>query len=615
MCTRSDARHPFPTVYPTKIGHQNASHEDASAHGTASRSLSSTFTHLIWEGTTNLTSNAPEQQVVLKVPLVVNTTARTAALNHKPLPYALQPALHAGKLVHYTVEAPLFRYRTMLKVSLVRSGAAGQALCAPVFGEIFILPPKPETDAITNTVQASFPNVNTLALTRPAPRADQAAQTGNNAQAQDQETLRASPVGSAEGDAAPSRVRRFSRSEVLETPRSAAPTTSTSVVTFFEDPSLATRDAITTEGNTAPAPVTTALAPTRPMSGNGRPSRSARNSGGIASFRAQNARAPVPAGADSTLVAVPVGAGAGGENVNPNIASAGSNLAGNKTPHAKPTRSSHVIRVDAELISRGPAAVVIDRQERRNEPIRTPQRFAVMYQCKSNSCHLRAECHISNRKYIPFHFSVGTATVIDGTPVVMAPTPNVINTVEFRANRRNFAHYPPNTAERGALFESAGADEPETPRCVAEGFQYNCAVDSHAGTPEPPRRYSISESFDGQVLFDDGHSLAAPAVAMPLPAESALPVEAGHLLSEARHGASPRQRQLFRGTFDGVDWLALNHSTSAAALDTQPNTTRSDVPMMMTLDTVRTAGEMEMEGVPLLIMPATPMRPTGTAAC
>jgi len=217
--------------------------------------------------------------------------------------------------------------------------------------------------------------------------------------------------------------------------------------------------------------------------------------------------------------------------------------------------------------------------------------------------------------FILYLILVGTAVVIDGTPVLMAPTPNVINTVEFRANRRHFAHYPPNTAERGALFESATVGEPETPRCVTEGFQYNCAVDSHAGTPEPPRRYSISESFDGQVLFDDGQ-VAAPAVAMPLPAEETeLPAEANLLLSEARIGATPRQRQLFRGTFDGVDWLALNHSTSAAALDTQPNTARSDIPTL-SLDTVRTAGEEDVVMVPPLVMPETPGRAAPvTLAC
>ncbi len=382
MCTRSHASHSYPTVYPVKIGSQNASFDES----TANRSHTSSSTHLIWETTTTLESNAPEQQIVLKVPLVVNTTARTAALNHKPHPYALQPAQHAGKIVHYTVEAPLFRYRTMLKVSLIRGDASGQALCAPVFGEIFILPPKPETDAVTNTARSSVETVQIPAPIRPAQRADQPSVVENNAQAQDQETLQASPVGNAGEDSAPSRVRRFSRSEVLETPRSSAPAAPAPVVTFYEDPLTTHNGAISdtsavVEGSAVPASNAPALAPTRPMSGNGRPSRSARNAGGIASFRAQNnpARALVPASGEHAPVAVPVG----GENVNPNIATAGGNLSGNKTPHAKPTRSSHVIRVDAELISRGPAAVVIDRNERRNEPIRTPQRFAVMYQCKS----------------------------------------------------------------------------------------------------------------------------------------------------------------------------------------------------------------------------------------
>jgi hypothetical protein len=123
---------------------------------------------------------------------------------------------------------------------------------------------------------------------------------------------------------------------------------------------------------TAPA----ALAPTRPMSGNNRSSRSVRNHGGIANFRAAQANstrttttAPAQAG-EPAITAVAVGAGS--ENAHPNVGSS-------RTPHAKPIKSSHTIRVEAEVLTRGPAAVLIDRNERRNDPIRTPQRFAFMY--------------------------------------------------------------------------------------------------------------------------------------------------------------------------------------------------------------------------------------------
>lgn len=198
--------------------------------------------------------------------------------------------------------------------------------------------------------------------------------------------------------------------------------------------------------------------------------------------------------------------------------------------------------------------------------------------------------------------------MIDGTPVVIAPTPVMINTAEFRANRRHFAHYPLNTAERGARLVTS---EPETPRCLAEGFQYNCAVDSNAGTPEPPRRYSdsISESFDGQALFGfgDGHRANA-VVAMPLPAEDEDISSEGQLMLEAMQGATPRQRQLFRGTFDGVDWLALNHTSSAGAQETLPNTSRTEEHNTNeVVDTSRVAEETA--AVPALLLPATQARP------
>lgn len=370
-------------MYPTKIGQQNPTLDEPNMHALGNRSHTSAATHLIWEGTTDVASQLPDQQMVLKVPIVVNTTARTAALNHKPQPYALQPTQQIGKIVHYTVEAPLFRYRTMLKVSMIRSDASGQVLCAPVFGEIFILPPRPGNES-QNAVS------NTLVPIRTTLPTDQQGISEPIASSQAQETLQPSPVGNVVTDSAPSRVRRFSRSEALETPRGSEPAASAPTVTFYEDSVISqnTSSGVTNaEGSTAPAPTAAhVFAPTRPMSGNGRPSRSARNAGGIASFRAQNSvnRVSSQAAEGPSIVAVPVGAGAGGENVNPNIVAAGNS--GNKTPHAKPTRSSHVIRVDAELISRGPAAVVIDRNERRNEPIRTPQRFVVMYQRKFDFC-------------------------------------------------------------------------------------------------------------------------------------------------------------------------------------------------------------------------------------
>jgi len=295
------------------------------------------------------------------------------------------------------MEGPLFRYRTMVKVSLVKADAPHQALCAPIFGEIYILPPRPETD-LASVVSASSAAAVAPAVPRNPRRASAPLQLSIDETAAGgdmEETLQPSPVNSAPSrDSAPSRVRRFSNSADLETPRTlpqvsgpiavsaGAPTgpAATSTVTFYEDPVTSS-----TTSETAPAaPATVALAPTRPLSGHGgRPSRAGRNAGGIASFRAQNGIRPTAEA--PAIVAAPIGASTGGENINPNIASAGG--AGNKTPHAKPTQTSHIIRVDAELLSRGPAAVVIDRNERRHDPIRTPQRFAVMYHCKHDFFH------------------------------------------------------------------------------------------------------------------------------------------------------------------------------------------------------------------------------------
>jgi hypothetical protein len=143
----------------------------------------------------------------------------------------------------------------------------------------------------------------------------------------------------------------------------------------------------------------------------------ARNHGGIASFRTQqqmqqqqqvHQQQAVPTVAVATVIGVAPGVASSSattgapvtarrnhqqdsENVHPNTvtaataghARAGTGTGAVKTPHAKPT-NTNIIRVEAELLSRGPAAVVMDRNERRNEPIRTPQRFAVMYQCKAS---------------------------------------------------------------------------------------------------------------------------------------------------------------------------------------------------------------------------------------
>ena len=128
----------------------------------------------------------------------------------------------------------------------------------------------------------------------------------------------------------------------------------------------------------APA-AASALVPTRPMSGTNRAGRAIRNHGGVASFRAAHSTAQSTAIATAGVV-VPYttapSAVTDTENQHPNTLRTSTT---GRTPHAKPTKCGTVIRVDAEVLSRGPAAVLMDRSERRTEPIRTPQRFAVMY--------------------------------------------------------------------------------------------------------------------------------------------------------------------------------------------------------------------------------------------
>jgi hypothetical protein len=80
-----------------------------------------------------------------------------------------------------------------------------------------------------------------------------------------------------------------------------------------------------------------------------------------------------------------------------------------------------VIRVDAEMVSRGPAAPLIDRlTDHRSVPavsVTTPQRFAFMYE-------------------------VVSAEVMEGTPVPSAATPVPLSTEEFHRVRRRTWHYP-----------------------------------------------------------------------------------------------------------------------------------------------------------------------------
>lgn len=106
VCTRSSAKHPYPSVYPTQIGQPNA--DEVSTNNALLRSHTATSTYLVWEGTEEVATGVPEQSVVVKVPIVVDTNPRTAALNHKPQPYALQPSLRTVRLTPHSPTCKLF---------------------------------------------------------------------------------------------------------------------------------------------------------------------------------------------------------------------------------------------------------------------------------------------------------------------------------------------------------------------------------------------------------------------------------------------------------------------------------------------------------------------------
>lgn len=201
--------------------------------------------------------------------------------------------------------------------------------------------------------------------------------------------------------------------------------------------------------------------------------------------------------------------------------------------------------------------------------------------------------------------------MIEGTPIITAPTPVMINTVEYRAARRLYAQsnnydYPEPSTPAGALAGTAGAYAGATPGDVGghsaliEGFQYY-SLESATGTPQPPRRgeHSFGASFEDSASFAADDAMIADAdavVAMPLPVDD----EADERI-DAMARSSSQQRRLFRSTFDGVDWLARNAS-AGDAVDTEraPDSGRfagSDVNLESRLAAVSDEGVVEPAAV------------------
>lgn len=300
-------------------------------------------------------------------------------------------------------------HKILLHAQICTGEAPTQSVCAPVFGEMYVLPPRPESESSVLamapvSVRAGMPRLSNHASssTAVAP-ANIAGVAAAGVQASSalpsiltdssslgsQETSGPSPVPAMSADGASSRVRRNSRSNrvtiqpaaedtptamrrwsrpsLVEGMPTTAATTAGAALTATESATSAAN--VSSEEPEAPAVGTelvssgasaVALAPSRPASGSSsRSSRSVRNHGGIASFRAAQSTTTAAGANVSTTVScnAPAVVSVGNnENAHPNVAAS-------KTPHAKATKTSHVIRVEAELLSRGPAAVVIDRYD------------------------------------------------------------------------------------------------------------------------------------------------------------------------------------------------------------------------------------------------------------
>jgi len=111
-------KHPYPSVYPSQIGQPNA--DEVSTNNALLRSHTATSTYLVWEGSEEVAAGVLEQSVVVKVPIVVDTNPRTAALNHKPQPYALQPSLRTVMLITAHVTCTLSSLTVLLFLYVIR---------------------------------------------------------------------------------------------------------------------------------------------------------------------------------------------------------------------------------------------------------------------------------------------------------------------------------------------------------------------------------------------------------------------------------------------------------------------------------------------------------------
>lgn len=358
--SRESPQHPFTAHYPGK----NESIDDSSSSSRSSREGRCTCILSKISETRKAVYNSSElARFIFSVPLDIDLKPSIRGLCSEPDPVSINisQALHHGQIIHYRTECSSFRYRIMLRVTLLclnnnGEGSSNQQLVAPLFGEIYIPPPNDTVQSCIHMLDAPPPRSN--------PR-ESSIDAWNDADEDDDENA-----------------------VVVRAPSLIASRPLRPAAVSNRPPSGGRNRAPRNVGGLGVRAVSTGIRATcgSSLSGNTATARSTSRSGDENTFIHPNIYIPTP----------------------PPLSS---------TPHAKPTSARPVIRVDAEMVSRGPAAPLIDRLADHPSVPSTPHRFAFMYE-------------------------VVSAEVMEGTPVPSAATPVPLSTEEFHRVRRRTWHYP-----------------------------------------------------------------------------------------------------------------------------------------------------------------------------
>jgi len=365
--SRESPKHPFTAHYPGK--NESIDSSSSRREGRCTCILSK-----ISETRKAVYNSSELARFIFSVPLDIDLkpSLRGLCSEPDPVPISITQALHHGQIIHYRTECSSFRYRIMLRVTLLCLNNNGegsnnqtQQLVAPLFGEIYIPPPNDTVQSCIHMLDAPPPRSNP---------SESSIDPWNDADEDDDDD-----------DAVVVRVPSLIASRPLQ-------------------------------------PVAVSNRP--PSGGRNRAPRNARGlSGGI--------RATCRSSLSGNTATAQSTSRSGDENtfIHPNIYIPTPPPL-SSTPHAKPTSARPVIRVDAEMVSRGPAAPLIDRLTDHTSvpalPVTTPQRFAFMYE-------------------------VVAAEVMEGTPVPSAATPVPLSTEEFHRVRRRTWHYTTRDASINAV--------------------------------------------------------------------------------------------------------------------------------------------------------------------